>query len=75
MTHPEKRRRQILDDETGQAQRFDTSRSGDTSAPRSNRVQDDSRLQQDTWVTSFVGRLQALIRQALIRNVGGSRKK
>jgi hypothetical protein len=38
-------------------------------------VQDDSRLQQDTWVTSFVGRLQALIRQALIRNVGGSRKK
>jgi hypothetical protein len=70
MTLPEQHRRQILDDETGEAQRFDTSRSGATSALRNNRPQEDTRLQEDRWVTSFVGRLEALI-----RNVGGSGKK
>jgi hypothetical protein len=80
MTHPEQRRRQILDDETGEAQRFDTSRSGAPSALRNNRVQEDIRLQEDRRVTGVVGRLrafirQALIRQGLIRNVRGGRKK
>ena len=72
MTHPDQRRRQILDDETGQAQRFDTSRSGTPSALRNNRVQEDIRSQEDGWVAGLVGRLQALIRQALVR---GGRKK
>jgi hypothetical protein len=70
MTLPEQRRRQIPDDETGEAQRFDTSRSAATSALRNNRLQQDTRLQEDRWVTSFVGRLEALI-----RDVGGSREK
>ncbi|MGD0849146.1 hypothetical protein [Bradyrhizobium sp.] len=69
MTHPDQRRRQILDDETGEAQRFDASRSGATS-PRNQRVRDDTRLQEDKWVTSLAGRLEALI-----RNIRGSRKK
>jgi hypothetical protein len=50
---PDKRRRQILDDEPEEARRFDARPSGGTSAPRNNRVQ------EDTWVTSFVGRLAA----------------
>jgi hypothetical protein len=53
MTLPDKRRRQILDDEA----------EGDTSAPRNNRVP------EDMWVTGFVRRLAALI-----RDVGGGRK-
>jgi len=47
MTLPDKRRRQILDDEPEEAQRFDTRPSGDTSAPRNNRVP------EDMWVTGL----------------------
>jgi hypothetical protein len=60
MTLPEKRRRQIFD-ETEEAQRVDASLSGDT--PR------NIRMQEDNWVSSFIGRLAALI-----RDVGGRSK-
>ena len=60
MTLPEKRRRQILDDDTDEA-RFDAAR--DTSALQNGRVQEDN------WVSSFMGRLAALV-----RDVGGREK-
>jgi hypothetical protein len=47
MTLPDKRRRQILDDEAEEAQPFDARPSGDTSAPRNNRVP------EDMWVTGW----------------------
>jgi len=64
----ENRRRQILDDDTGEA-RFDTRAPGDTSAPRNGRAQEEASRQEDGWVSSFMGRLAALI-----RDVGGRRK-
>lgn len=53
MTPPEqaiKRRRQILDDETGDAHRFNASGYRDIWAP------------EDRWVRSFIARLAGLIR-------------
>jgi hypothetical protein len=47
MTLPDKRRRQILDDEAEEAQPLDARPSGDTSAPRNNRVP------EDMWVTGW----------------------
>jgi hypothetical protein len=61
MTLPEhalrKRRRQILDDETGEARRFDASEHRDSYA-----LHQDP-LHQDTWVRNFVDRLAGLLRK------------
>lgn len=80
MTLPEQRRRQILDYGPEEAPHFDVRPPGDASAPRNNWVQDDAQMKEaksanedtcneDTWVSGFVGRLAALI-----RDVGGSGK-
>jgi hypothetical protein len=65
MTLPEqallRRRRQILDDETGAAHRFN----GGT---REDKIHEDAN-HEDRWVHSFVDRLAGLI-----RNIGGSGK-
>jgi hypothetical protein len=71
MTLSEQRRRQILD-YGPEAPHFDAGLPGNASAPRNNSVQDDTQMKEaksaneDTWVTGFVGRLAALI-----RDVGG----
>jgi hypothetical protein len=66
MTRPEqaplKRRRQILDDETTGAHRFDASKRPDTSAHR-------DASHQDTWARNFVNRLAGLIRK-----IGGEKQ-
>jgi hypothetical protein len=59
----EHRRRQILDDDTEEAR---LGAPGATSAPGNGRVQEDSPLAEDScedsWVSSFMGRLAALVR-------------
>jgi hypothetical protein len=80
MTLPEhalpKRRRQILDDETGEAHRFNASEHPDTSIPEGtlhrdalhedalhrNTLHRDTR-HQDNWARSFVDRLAGLVRK------------
>jgi hypothetical protein len=70
MTLPEKalpqRRRQILDDETGTAHRFNVSRRQDTSQPEDplhgGTFQQDT-FHQDNWTSNFVDRLAGLIRK------------
>jgi hypothetical protein len=57
----ENRRRQILDDDAKEA-RFDMKAPGDASAPRNVRVQEDPPQPEDSWVSSFMGRLAALVR-------------
>ena len=74
MMPSEQRRPQMLDDEPEQAQRSDARPPGETPAPRNRRVQEDIRVRDDTWkedawVTGFIARLAALI-----RDVGGSGK-
>jgi hypothetical protein len=68
----ENRRRQILDDDTEEAL-FDTrapgDTPGDTSASGNGRVQEDTSRQEDGWVSNFMGRLAALV-----RDVGGREK-
>jgi hypothetical protein len=64
----ENRRRQILDDDTEEA-RFDTRVPGDTSASGNGRVQEDTSRQEDGWVSNFMGRLAALV-----RDIGGREK-
>jgi hypothetical protein len=60
MTLPEhalpKRRRQILDDETGATRRLNASKHPDTSAH-------EDTLHQDTWARNFVDRLAGLVRK------------
>jgi hypothetical protein len=80
MTLPEKallkRRRQILDDETGAAHRFNVDTHQDTSRPEDALRQDIRRqdirhqdaqhpdaLHQDTWARNFVDRLARLIQK------------
>ena len=57
----EHRRRQILDDDTEEA-RFDIGAPGETSAPGNGRVQEDPPQPEDGWVSSFMDRLAALVR-------------
>lgn len=61
----EHRRRQILDDDAKEA-RFDMGAPGATSAPGNGPVQEDSPQAEDScedsWVSSFMGRLAALVR-------------
>jgi hypothetical protein len=57
----EHRRRQILDDDAKEA-RFDIEAPGAASAPGNGRVQEDSPQPDDSWVSSFMGRLAALVR-------------
>ena len=64
----EHRRLQILDDDTEKA-RFDMRAPGATSAPGNGRVQEDPPQLEDSWVSSFMGRLAALV-----RDVGGREK-
>jgi hypothetical protein len=70
MTQPEqallKRRRQILDDETGDAPRFDPSKLEDTWAQKGWAQKDW--VHEDAWVRNFIGRLNGLV-----RNIGGKR--
>ena len=57
----EHRRRQLLDDDTEDA-RFDMEAPTKTSAPGNGQVQEDSPQAEDSWVSSFMGRLAALVR-------------
>jgi hypothetical protein len=64
----EHRRRQILDGDTEEAL-FDTRAPGDASASGNGRVQEDTSRQEDGWVSNFMGRLAALV-----RDIGGREK-
>ena len=64
----EHRRRQILDDDTEEAL-LDTRAPGDTSASGNGRVRQDTSRKEDGWVSNFMGRLAALV-----RDVGGREK-
>jgi hypothetical protein len=64
----EHRRRQILDDDAKEAH-FDIRAPRETSAPGNGRVQEDPPQPEDNWVSSFMGRLAALV-----RNVSGREK-
>jgi hypothetical protein len=57
----EHRRRQILDDDAKEA-RFDMEAPTKTSAPGNGRVPEDPPQPDDSWVSSFMGRLAALVR-------------
>jgi hypothetical protein len=56
------RRRQILDDDNTKEARFDARAPGETPAPGNGRVQEDPPRPEDSWVSSFMGRLAALVR-------------
>jgi hypothetical protein len=64
----EHRRRQILDDDAKEAN-FDMRAPRETSVPGNGRVQEDPPQPEDSWVSSFMGRLAALV-----RNVSGREK-
>ncbi len=64
----ERRRRQILDDDLGEA-RLDARVPEEKAAPGNGRVREDPPQAEDSWMNSFMSRLAALV-----RDLGGREK-